>query len=86
MGNECRCAIQALLTDVYMWKKDYAKALESSQTLISLSYKYDVSAANASDYKKIFLDPAGTKEAIWSLHWDYTTGWWKWYKQNRLRR
>lgn len=65
-------AILALLTDVYMWKKDYTKALEASQNLISLSYKYDVSASSFSDFKKIFLDPANTKEAIWSLHWDYT--------------
>jgi hypothetical protein len=64
--------ILALLTDVYMWKKDYNKALEASLNLISLSYKYDVSANNFSDFKKIFLDPANTKETIWSLHWDYT--------------
>ncbi|WP_207512436.1 RagB/SusD family nutrient uptake outer membrane protein [Longitalea luteola] len=65
-------AILALLTDVYMWKKDYTKALESSQNFISLSYRYDVSASNSTDWKKIFLDPASTKEAIWSMHWDYT--------------
>jgi starch-binding outer membrane protein, SusD/RagB family len=64
--------ILALQTDVYMWKKDYAKALEASQNLISLSYKYDVSANNFSDFKKIFLDPVNTKETIWSLNWDYT--------------
>jgi len=65
-------AILALLTDVYMWKKDYAKALTASQDLINLAYKYDVSASNFTDFKKIFLDPATTKETIWSLHWDYT--------------
>jgi starch-binding outer membrane protein, SusD/RagB family len=65
-------AVLALQTDVYMWKKDYAKALESSQNLISLAYKYDVTASNFSDFKKIFLDPANTKETIWSLNWDYT--------------
>jgi hypothetical protein len=64
-------AILAALTEVYMWKKDYAKVLENSQKLISLSYKYDVSANNSTDWKKIFLDPASTKEAIWSLNWNY---------------
>ena len=65
-------AVLALLTDVYMWKKDYAKALTASQDLINLAYKYDVTASNFTDFKKIFLDPANTKETIWSLHWDYT--------------
>jgi hypothetical protein len=67
-------AILALQTDVYMWKLDYAKALESSQNLINLSFKYDVSASNSTDWKKIFLDPANTKEAIWSLYWDSHDG------------
>lgn len=65
-------AILALQTDVYMWKKDYTKALDASQNFINLSFKYDVSATNSTDWKKIFLDPASTKEAVWSLHWDYT--------------
>lgn len=65
-------AVLALLTDVYMWKKDYAKALTASQDLINLAYKYDVTANNFTDFKKIFLDPANSKETIWSLHWDYT--------------
>jgi hypothetical protein len=65
-------AILALLTDAYMWKKDYTKALDASQNLINLSFKYDVSATNSTDWKKIFIDPVSTKEVIWSLHWDYT--------------
>jgi starch-binding outer membrane protein, SusD/RagB family len=65
--------ILAMQTEVYMWKKDYAKALDASQKLISLSYKYDVSAGTSADWKKIFLDPASTKEAIWSLQWSYLT-------------
>ncbi len=31
-----------------------------------------MSANNFTDFKKIFLDPANTKETIWSMHWDYT--------------
>lgn len=65
-------AILALQTDVYMWKKDYTRALDASQNFINLSFKYDVSATNSTDWKKIFIDPASTKEAVWSLHWDYT--------------
>ena len=64
--------ILAMLTDAYMWKKDYAKVLETSQNLINLAYKYDVSATNSTDWKKIFLDPASTKETIWSLNWSYS--------------
>jgi len=67
-------AILALQTDVYMWKKDYAKVLDASQNFINLSFRYDVSATNSTDWKKIFVDPASTKEAVWSLHWDYRDG------------
>ncbi|OQP64420.1 hypothetical protein A3860_20850 [Niastella vici] len=65
--------ILAMQTEVYMWKKDYVKALDASQKLISLSYKYDVSAGTSADWKRIFLDPASTKETIWSLQWSYLT-------------
>lgn len=65
--------ILAMQTEIYMWKKDYTKALDASQKLISLPYKYDVSASTSANWKKIFLDPASTKEAIWSLNWDYLT-------------
>ncbi|AEW01613.1 hypothetical protein A4D02_06320 [Niastella koreensis] len=67
-------AILALQTDVYMWKKDYNKALDASQNFINLAFKYDVSATNSTDWKKIFIDPASTKEAVWSLHWDTRDG------------
>jgi len=71
---ECNAAgILAMQTEVYMWKKDYASALTSSQNLINLPYKYDVSATTSADWKKIFLDPASTKETIWSLNWSYLT-------------
>jgi hypothetical protein len=63
--------ILAILTDVYMWKKDYAKALDASDRLLKLAYKYDVNIANATDYKKLFIDPTGSKEAIWTLYWNY---------------
>jgi len=66
-------SILAMQTEVYMWKKDYVKALDASQKLISLSYKYDVTASTSADWKKIFLDPASTKETIWSLQWSYLT-------------
>jgi hypothetical protein len=63
--------ILAILTDVYMWKKDYAKALDASDRLLKLPYKYDVTIGVAADYKKIFIDPIGSKETIWTLYWNY---------------
>lgn len=65
-------AILALLTDVYMWKKDYANALASSAAFIALPYRYDVSANSVTALKNIFVNPSGNKEAVWALNWDYT--------------
>jgi len=62
-------SILAMLTDVYAWKKDYPKVLETSQELIGLN-RY--SLVEAENWDKLFTDPASTKENIWSLHWDYT--------------
>lgn len=61
--------ILSILTDVYMWKKDYPKVIETTDKLIALPYKYDVNLTNAADYKKMFVEPSGTKEAIWTLNW-----------------
>jgi hypothetical protein len=63
--------ILAMLTEVYMWKKDYAKVLEMSDKLIKLPFKYDVSAATSPDYKAIFMTPLGNKECIWTLYWNF---------------
>lgn len=62
-------ATYAMLMDVAMWKKDYPKAVEWYNKLVSLK-KYDLEPA--ANWKKIFTDPASTKEAIWHLHWDWT--------------
>ncbi len=69
--NLTAAGILAILTDVYMWKKDYANALDASNKLLALPYKYDVNISNAADYKKLFIDPTGSKEAIWTLFWNY---------------
>lgn len=61
-------SILAILTEVYAWKKDHAKVLETSQRLMSLN-KYRL--APAADWKKLFTDPSGTQEAIWSMHWAF---------------
>ncbi len=62
-------ATYSLLIDVAMWKKDYTKAVEWYNKLNDLK-KYDLEPT--ANWKKIFTDPAGTKEAIWHLSWDWT--------------
>lgn len=68
--------ILAALTDVYMWVKNYAKVIETTNLLIALN-RYVLAPTNASspytNYKNLFVDPANTsiKENIWSLHWNY---------------
>ena len=49
-------AILAMLTDVHMWKKDYAAAITSSTQFSALPYKYDVTAATHLDYRNIFTN------------------------------
>ncbi len=65
-------AILAMLTDVYMWKKDHANALATSAAFMALPYKYDVNANTLAGLKNIFINPSGNKEAILALNWDYT--------------
>ena len=63
-------AILAMLTDVYMWQKDYPNVLSTSAQLLALPYGYKV-AANTSDlYRSIFLDPTNSKESIFFLNWN----------------
>jgi hypothetical protein len=62
-------ATYALLMDVAMWNKNYTKAVEWFDKLNALK-KY--SLETRANWKKIFTDPASTKEAIWHLNWDWT--------------
>ena len=73
--------ILAIKTDVHMWRKEYQAALDASQLLIDLK-RYALENSTLSDpaqkrsaiingWKRIFTDPTGTKEAIWSLHWNF---------------
>ncbi|MFZ6010415.1 MAG: RagB/SusD family nutrient uptake outer membrane protein [Bacteroidota bacterium] len=73
--------ILAITTDVHMWMKNYQAAIDASQLLIALN-RYSLETSTVSNpsqrraniiagWKKIFTDPAGTKEAIWSLHWNF---------------
>lgn len=64
-----RGAILAMLTDVYMWQKDYPNVLTTSAQLIALPYGYKVSANTSALYGSIFLDPVNSREAIFSLNW-----------------
>jgi hypothetical protein len=63
-------AILAMLTDVYMWQKDYPNVLTTSAQLIALPYGYKVSANTSALYGNIFLDPVNSKEAIFFLNWN----------------
>jgi len=61
--------ILSILTEVYMWQKDYTNALAATDQLIAL-HRY--SLAPTANYKDIFIT-ATTKENIWSLSWDFLT-------------
>jgi len=63
-------AILAMLTDVYMWQKDYPNVLTTSSQLMALSYGYKVTANTSALYGSIFLDPVNSKEAIFFLNWN----------------
>jgi len=71
-------AIAAMLADVYMWKKDrttaitWIKKVFAAQGPKGAVYK-GVSGADlepGATWKNLFINPTGTNEAIWSIHWD----------------
>lgn len=62
-------AILAILTEVYMWQKDYANVLATTDQMIALK-KYDLVAA--SDLKDVYIS-ATSMENIWTLNWNYLT-------------
>lgn len=66
--NVNKGAVAAMLTEVYMWRKDYTNALAWSDKLLALKW---YSLAATADWKKLFTDPSTTPENIWSLTWDY---------------
>ena len=59
--------ILSILTDVYMWQKNYTKVIETTNKLMALNRYSLVPAAN---YRDVFV-LGNTKENIWSLDWDY---------------
>jgi len=64
-----RGSVLALQTDVYMWFKEYAKAITASDQLIALK-KYSL-VTNSADWKNIFVAPATSSECIFNMYWDY---------------
>jgi len=64
-----RGAILSILMDAYMWQKDYQNALTTANQITALN-RYSL-AATPADWNKIFTSPASTKEAIWSIFWDF---------------
>ncbi len=59
----------AIKMDVYMWFKEYDKAVVESDAIISMN-KYTL-ATNETEWKTIFLTPAASKETIFTIYWDY---------------
>ncbi|RKE57492.1 RagB/SusD family nutrient uptake outer membrane protein [Sphingobacterium detergens] len=72
--------ICAMMADVYMWKKDYSNTkiwieklfLAKSPTGASYAGTNEKNLQDAATWKAIFTGPLNSKEAIWSIHWDYT--------------
>lgn len=62
-------AIYAMLTDAYMWQKDYPKAIEASNKLMKLNRYALVSTPR--QWNEIFSKPSSSSEAIWSLFWEF---------------
>lgn len=62
-------ATLAMRMDVAMWKKEYADAVQWYNKLVALK-KYSLEPT--ANWKKIFTEPASTKEAIWNVYWDWT--------------
>ncbi|HEX2630934.1 MAG TPA: RagB/SusD family nutrient uptake outer membrane protein [Chitinophagaceae bacterium] len=78
IGEAAICAIAA---DVMMWKKDYTGAIGWITKLFAAKGPtgkvFGGTSVNdlelKADWKsKLFLGPTGSKESIWSIHWDKT--------------
>lgn len=71
--------ICAIMSDVYMWKKDYQNAtkwitrlfLTKSPTGVSYAGTNETNLQDGASWKTIFVNPTSSKETIWSIHWDY---------------
>lgn len=78
--NMSEGAICAMMADVYMWNKDYPNAIIWINRLFAAKAPTGAAYAGTSDanleptatWKNIFTSPAASREAIWSLHWNYT--------------
>ena len=63
--------ILSILAEVYLWQKDYAKVISTTDQLIALNrYALTPSTPVFLTYKDIFVS-GSTKENIWTLNWDY---------------
>ncbi|SJZ46345.1 RagB/SusD family nutrient uptake outer membrane protein [Sediminibacterium ginsengisoli] len=70
--------IAAMLADVYLWKKDYPKAITWTANVFtskgSKAVDYGSTGTTlepAATWKNLFINPANTNEAMWSISWDY---------------
>jgi len=64
-------AMHALLTEVYMWYKDYNNALIASDYFVGHA---SLGLSNGEvEWKNIFTNSADSKEVIFAMSWDYET-------------
>lgn len=63
-------SILSILTEVYLWKHDYANVIATTDQLIALR-RFSL-VTTPSEYKDVFIT-AITTENIWSLNWNYIT-------------
>ena len=72
-------AVCAALVDGYMWKKDYVNAkkwflllgkVRTPTTKATYGGAVVTDLEPASNWNKIFTDPANSIEAIWNIHWN----------------
>ncbi|WP_407430631.1 RagB/SusD family nutrient uptake outer membrane protein [Arcticibacter sp.] len=71
-------AIAAMLGDVYAWRKDYDNSKLWLSKVFEARGPKGVAHGNTgatlepqASWKNLFLNPAITNEAIWSIHWDF---------------
>jgi starch-binding outer membrane protein, SusD/RagB family len=76
--NIGEAAISAIMADVYLWRKDYPNTIAwINKVFTAKGPKGTVYGSTGTTlepittWKNLFISPASTNEAIWSLAWDF---------------
>jgi starch-binding outer membrane protein, SusD/RagB family len=76
--NIGEAAIDAIMADVYLWRKDYPntiawinKVFAAKGAKGTVLGSTNTSLEPSATWKNLFVSPTSTNEAIWSLAWDY---------------